>query len=391
MFTRRALITLAILLYSASQVGAATFDRVRDAAPASPDAKAAQYLYISIQDGQPQGYARYTIPDLQLVETAPNQSDSNVDFGKGGQSYFVSTATGQQQSGLAIFDWPLGSGSQPGNEEAYGLCPTPNVQNALVSAIYKDLLYVIQNCPSGGFVAAYKLGKKARMEQPVATFVGGNFGPGLSFPSAIVVDHDGGLYVGDLGAGVTYFAPHSTTPVVAWPTGQGGSLNQLFVDSKNNVWATQNGAGSNYTFLNDSSCILSPSGTSVRNRVALIFNGGAQLQNGILYSLPADDPNFNSNATFLAVDSKGRAYIALYQQTGHVLDYDPGAACPDTNLTLNLPNNSTPDVAVDGKNRYYVSNSASGTISEYNAGSTTVQNVGNTPGGNVLTMDISPK
>jgi streptogramin lyase len=333
---------------------------------------ATQYLYtvnVGGPSGEPAGYARYSLPDLKFLEMTPATGETNIAFGKGGLPYFVDAANGPQQTGFGVFAMPLSNGmGVPAVEQFYGLCGfgSGDIGSYKFATGPTGDFYAIQICTNN--VGEWKPAQNGKMENPFVTFSGGNIGPGKASPSAIGVDSNGGLYVGDAGGGVTYFKPGSKTPQVALPTGCcGGAIYQLTPDTNGNMWTTYDD-GPTSTFKNDNSCTIDPNGSIERSEVGEVFSRGKLVEH--LYSIPEADKKYNIDGTSIAVDSKGRAYLSLIVPNSSVLEYPPGTSCPDSTFNLNGQYLEDPQVAVDEQDRFYVTDSTKNSITAYNSAST---------------------
>jgi hypothetical protein len=333
-----------------------------------PNGKAAQYLYVynSGVPGEVTGeYARYSIPAFQLQETTVADGvGSPVAFGHGGEPVFLDEGT----SAFGVFAIPSGSGPQPGNELFSGV---PCYASSFATAP-NGHFFAVQYC--SGTVLEYtpKSQKGGGAKAPIASYTGGNYG-GMSQvgPTYAVVDKKGGLYVGDTGGGVTYFAKGSTSPSIAFPTGSGGYVNQMVVDDKGDVWSVHGPDATNVYFHDETSCVIDPSGTVVRHELAERFSNGVLVQQ--FYTSTSDSPTFATDGLSIAVDSKLRMYAGVAGPSYTVvLDYDPGKSCPDDTLAILGVHNANPQVAVDEKKNLYVTDYVDNTISAFKGGTTTM-------------------
>src|SRR5581483_7282369 len=167
------------------------------------------------------------------------------------------------------------------------------------------------------------------------------------------------------------FPAGSTTGTVAFPTNNGGSVNQMIVDSNGDVWSIHGPNATNVYFQDKTHCVLDPSGTVARNEVGERFHNGTLVQH--LYTATTDNKLFSDNGVSIAVDATGRVYTGNQNSSvpGVLMDYDPGQSCPNTNLSFAVGNGANPQVAVDREGNYYVTNYTDNTISSYTGGSKT--------------------
>ena len=332
------------------------------ARPLKPSAT--QYLYVynegspGVYSGQ---YARYSLPDLSLLETTVADGVGGpVAFGKGDAPYFVDEAA---QGGYALYLQPGGKGAVPGREVFYGI----PCQGSSLATGPTGNVYVVQYC--SGNVLEYSSSKKTgKPKKPIATYTGGNLGQSGVFPISAVVDLKGDLYVGDNHGGVTYFKAASTTGVVALASGSAGYVNQMVVDAKGDVW-TVHGSPPEVYFKDKTSCVPDPSGSIVRYEQGERFSKGTLAQH--LYTSTSDSPVLGTNGISIAVDSARRVYTGNMNTSddGVLVDFDPGSSCPNDALSFTLPTRAFPQVAVDAQRRFYVTDYNDNTISEYTGGS----------------------
>ena len=334
-------------------------------------AKTAQSLYVydSGVPGQISGeYARYTIPDLQLQETTAATGDgSPVAFGKKQAPYFTDEV---DPTGFGLYAIPSGSGAQPAVQQFSGI---PCYASSLATGPSGNF-YAVQYCSSEVLEFSSKPVQGGGAKKPIATYSGGNFGGNSPYgPTYAVVDKAGGLYVGDTGGGVTYWAKGSKTAVVAFPAGQGGDVNGMVADDKGDVWSIHGPNPTSVYFANATSCVIDPSGTVVRNELAERFSGGVLAQQ--FYTGVVDGPYAGSDGLSIAVDSKLRMYAGVGAPNDSVvLDYGAGESCPTDALAIVGAKGADPQVAVDAKKNLYVTDYVDNTISEYAGGSTTLRN-----------------
>jgi hypothetical protein len=146
---------------------------------------------------------------------------------------------------------------------------------------------------------------------------------------------------------VTFFAAGSKKGVVAFPTGSGGLVNQMVVDKNDDVWSIHGPNATAVYFANETTCKVDPSGTIVRNEFGERFSKGKLAQH--LYTATTDSKMFGDNGISIAIDSTGRIYTGSQNadSPGIVLDYNPGASCPNDNLSFTVPKNANPHLAVD--------------------------------------------
>ncbi len=345
-------------------------------APANPAVSQAlahpndtQYLYVyntgspGLYSGE---YVRYGLAKLNNLETtAATGVGSNEAFGKNNVPYFIDEAS--RGSGFAVYQQPVSKGVVPAKQQFYGI---PCDASALATGP-SDNFYAVQYCSTN--VLEYKPGvQNGKPKKPIATYTGGNLGQsGITNPTYAVVDPSGNLYVGDNAAGVTYFPAGSTTASVAFPTGNGGAVNQMIVDSNGDVWSIHGPNSANVYFQDKTHCVLDPSGSVIRNEVAERFHNGMLVQH--LYTATTDSKVFANNGLSIAIDSTGRIYTGN-QNNGVpavVTDYDPGHSCPNTSLSFTLEQGANPQVAVAATGTYYVTDQLSNTISAYDGGSKT--------------------
>ena len=174
-------------------------------------------------------YARYSLPGLKLEEeTEATGVASSVAFGTTGLPYFIDEAS---QGNYAVYLQPQKNGTVPAVEQFYGVpCQTPSLATGPTGKFYAT-----QYC--SGNVLEFSAGaQKGKPKKPIATYTGGNL-TGEVYPTYATVDRKGGLYVGDTGGGVTYFAPGSTKATTVFATGSSQQVSQMIVDSKDNVWS----------------------------------------------------------------------------------------------------------------------------------------------------------
>ncbi len=339
-------------------------------APESSRATASQYLYVyntGIPGSVPAQYARYSIPDLSVQETS--QADglaSQIAFGSNSQPYFVDEATGH--TGFAVYLLPIAKGAVNAKQLFYGIpCRAVSLSTGPTGNFYVD-----QYCSTDALEFT-PTKKKKNPKKPLATFKGGNLGKGgITGPTYVIVDPKGNLYVGDNGGGVTYFAAGSKRGVVAYKTGHGGYVNQMAVDKNGDVWSVHGPDTTAKYFKDATHCVLSKKGKYVRNEFGERFSNGKLVQT--LYTTISTSPLFSDNGVSIAVDSTGRVYTGNQNSSvpGVVLDFDPGASCPNDGLSLALDNGANPQVAVDATGTYYVTDYHDNTISAYTGGSTTL-------------------
>jgi hypothetical protein len=167
---------------------------------------------------------------------------------------------------------------------------------------------------------------------------------------------------------VTFFGAGSKKGVVAFPTGNGGYVNQMVVDKNDDVWSIHGPNATPVCFDNETTCKVDPSGKIVRNEFAERFSKGKLVQH--LYTATTDSKIFGDNGISIAVDSTGRIYTGSQNADapGIVLDYDPRASCPNDGLSFTLPKNANPHVAVDAGHRFYVTNYIDNQLSAYKDG-----------------------
>ena len=332
-------------------------------------------------------YVRYNLTKLKNLQTTSADGVASPEaFGNGGVPYFVDEVT--HGSGYAVYSQPLKAGAVPPKQQFYGI---PCQASALAIGPAGNF-YVVQYCSTN--VLEYKPGvQNNKPKKPIATYTGGNLGQGgLTNPTYAVVDPSENLYVGDNAAGVTYFPAGSTTGTVAFPTGNGGSVNQMIVDSNGDVWSIHGPNATNVYFQDKTHCVVDPSGTVVRNEVAERFHNGILAQH--LYTATTDNKVFANNGLSIAIDSTGRIYTGN-QNNGVpavVTDYNPGESCPNTGLSFTLEQGANPQVAVDATGTYYVTDQIGNTISQYTGGSKTrtkkiTQGMGLV---NIKTIAVSP-
>ncbi len=341
--------------------------------PAAPQTIArpndTQYLYV-YDTGSPGLYSgefvRYRLPNLKALETtAATGVASSEAFGKNNLPYFIDEATGE--SGYAVYQQPASPNTVPAKQQFYGV---PCQANALATGPTGNF-YAVQYCSTN--VLEFKPGVlNGKPKKPIATYTGGNLGQGgVTNPTYAVVDPQGNLYVGDNAAGVTYFPAGSTTGSVAFPTGNGGTVNQMIVDSNGDVWSIHGPNATNIYFQDKAHCVLDPSGTVARNEVGERFHQGTLVQH--LYTATTDSKLFSDNGISIAIDSTGRVYTGNQNNgvKGVVMDYDPAKSCPSTTLSFALDQGANPQVAVDALGRYYVTDQIDNTISAYTGGTKT--------------------
>ena len=327
-----------------------------------------QYLYVS-DTGSPGLYSaefvRYSLPKLKNLETTAADGVASTEaFGKNNLPYFIDEATG---GGFGVFLQPVSKGAVTEKQQFYGI---PCQANALATGPAGDF-YAVQYCSSN--VLEFKPGVlNGKPKKPIATYTGGNLGQsGTIGPTYAVVDPSGNLYVGDNAAGVTYFPAGSTTGTIAFPTHNGGNVNQMIVDSNGDVWSIHGPNATNVYFQDKTHCVLDPSGSVARNEIGERFHNGTLVQH--LYTAPTDSKLFSDNGLSIAIDSTGRVYTGS-QNSGIpavVADYNPGVSCPNTNLSFTLEQGANPQVAVDATGTYYVTDQIGNAIWAYNAGSKT--------------------
>jgi hypothetical protein len=348
----------AALAFDRSSVGAQTFGGT---------ANSSEYLY-TFNDGD-SAFARYSIPDLKLIEKTPasDKAATNLAFGNRGLPYYVDTAGMHGQSGYGVYEMPVGRQTVQPVLQFSGLCGDGDTEGVYTFATGPGgNFYAGQTCPAS--VKEYAPKKTDAPKKPIAIFEGGNIGPNLSYPTALAVDGKGDVYIGDAGGGITYFAMGSKTPAILIATGHSGAVYEMTVDSDDNVWSTV-ADGAESMFDNDKSCKIDPNGSIERTVVGMKFSGGALVEN--LYSVPAEDATYNSNTESIAVDSTGRAYLGVAVPNTSVLEFPAGSKCPDPSFQLNGVQFATPEIAVDRELRFYVTDNVHNTITEYASASTT--------------------
>jgi hypothetical protein len=180
-----------------------------------------------------------------------------------------------------------------------------------------------------------------------------------------VVDHLGNVYVGDTGGGVTFFAKGSTHPIVALPTGSSQPVTQIVVDAAGSVYSIHLADATPVHFADETHCVVDPSGSVTRYNLAERFAGSQFRQE--LYSAPTDSAYSASEGVSIAVDNRQRVYAGAFAVGGPsvVLNYAPRVSCPDLNLAFTLPQGANPQIAVDAKRRYYVSDAIDNQITAY--------------------------
>jgi hypothetical protein len=327
--------------------------------------KSAQYLYV-YNTGSPGLYygqrARYSLPDLKLQETTEaDGAASPVAFGTSGLPFFVDEAP---QGGFAVYLQPVKSGTVTEKEQFSGI---PCDSSSLATGPTGDF-YVVQYC--SGNVLEFSAGSKkgGTAKKPIATYAGGNL-TGDVLPTYATVDPKGGLYVGDNGGGVTYFAAGKTKGAIAFATGQSQAVTQMVVDSHGNVWSTHYPNPTLVYFKDKKTCVPDPSGSIKRDEQAEEFSKGTLVKH--LYSSTTDSPVYGAGGLSVAVDSSGRIYIGTQNSSddGVLIDYGPNQSCPDDSLSFVLPTRAFPQVAVDNQRRFYVTDYNDNTISAYEGGS----------------------
>ena len=329
----------------------------------------AQYLYV-YDTGSPGLYTgefvRYRLPKLtKVLETTVADGVASPEaFGKNNLPYFVDEAS---EGGYAVFQQPVSADTVPAKQQFYGI---PCNASSLATGPTGNF-YAVQYCSTN--VLEFKPGVlSGKPKKPIATYTGGNLGQGgTTNPTYAVVDPQGDLYVGDNAAGVTYFPAGSTTGSVAFPTGNGGQVNQMIVDSNGDVWSIHGPNPTNVYFQDKTHCVLDPSGTVARNEIGERFHQGTLVQH--LYTTTTDNTLFSDNGVSIAIDSTGRVYTGAQNNDipGVVADYDPAHSCPTTGLSFALDIGANPQVAVDALGRYYVTDYVDNTISAYTGGSKT--------------------
>ncbi|HLY00885.1 MAG TPA: hypothetical protein VKR56_00150 [Candidatus Cybelea sp.] len=330
-------------------------------------AKATQYLYVynegsaGLYTGE---YARYSLPDLSLLETTEADGVASPEaFGKDQLPYFIDEAA---QGGFAVYLQPVKNKVVPAVEQFYGV---PCQSTSLATGPTGDF-YAVQYC--SGNVLEYSPKKATnKAKKPIAQYTGGNLGlkSGTINPTYAAVDRKGDLYVGDNEGGVTYFAAGSTKGVIAFPTGNSGYVYQMIVDANGDVWSVHGPDPTQVYFRNKTSCVPDRSGTIERFEQAERFSKGRLVQH--LYTATSDSPVFAGDGLSIAIDSKGRIYIGNQDSSddGVLLDYNPGASCPTDGLSFVLPTRAFPQVAVDASGRYYITDYNDNSISVYEGGS----------------------
>jgi sugar lactone lactonase YvrE len=336
--------------------------------PGVVDTKSAtQYLYV-YNTGRPGSigalYDRYSIPNLALKESTPADGVAGPPaFGATGLLNFIDEAS---NGGFAAYQQPLSDGPVNADEQFYGV---PCQSNSLAIGPNKNL-YVSQYC-STNVLEYTPTPMKNKPKKPIATFTGGNLGKsGIIDPTAVAVDPDGNLYVGDNGAGVTYFAKGSKKGTIAFPTFSGGSVNQMVVDKNGDVWSVHGPNPTAVYFPDKTTCKPDPSGTIARNEYAERFSKGKLVQH--LYTSITTSKVFTDNGLSIAVDDSGRVYTGNQNSDvpGIVLDFEPGASCPNDALSFKVAKGANPQVAVDAAGRYYVTDYGNNAISVYTGGTT---------------------
>jgi hypothetical protein len=329
------------------------------------EAATAQYLYVH-NTGSPGVYtgefARYQLPGLGLLETtAVDGVASPQAFGPNGQAYFVDEAP---QGTFGVFQQPLGSGIVPAAEQFSGV---PCVSTSLATGTTGNI-YVVQYC--NGNVLEFKPGatKQGKPKKPIAAYTGGNLGSGKALPTYAAVDLKGDLFVGDNLGGVTFFAAGSKKAVVAYPLGHSQAITQIVVDAHDDVWSVHYADPTLYEFANATSCQPVSSGPVMRAEVGEHFVGGKFVDR--LYTAPTDSADYASQGLSVAVDSAQRVYVGAFDTDSPsvVTDYAPGQRCPNLALSVVMAQAADPQVAVDGMNRWYVSDQIDNTIASYKGG-----------------------
>jgi hypothetical protein len=321
-------------------------------------AKSAQYLYI-YNSAVPANYARYTLPELSLKETTSTDGVASPQtFDAKGLPYFADESS---NGGFGIFQQPVADGTVDAKQLFYGV----PCYSSSISIGPNGNFYVVQYCSTNvlEFTSSEETGKP---KKPVASYTGGNLGKsGDIGPTAAIVDRSGNLYVGDTAGGVTFFAAGSKKGVVAFATGNGGYVNQMVVDKNDDVWSIHGPNPAAVYFSNKTQCMLDPSGDVVRNEFAERFSKGKLAQH--LYTATTDSKMFGDNGLSIAIDSTGRIYTGSQNADapGIILDYNPGASCPNDSLSFTVPKNANPHVAVDAQHRFYVTDYIDNQISVY--------------------------
>ncbi len=362
---RAALLAFVFSIWGCS--AAPTVPSVTAQAPQAPLAmkKSAQYLYV-YNTGSPGlyhgEYARYSLPDLTLQETTvADGAASPVAFGTAGLPFFVDEAP---QGAFAVYLQPVKSGTVPAKEQFSGI---PCESSSLATGPTGNF-YVVQYCAGNvlEFAAGAKKGGNAK--KPIATYTGGNL-TGNVLPTYAAVDSKGGLYVGDNGGGVTYFAPGKTKGTVAFATGQSQAVTQMVVDSRGNVWSVHYPSPTLVYFKDKKTCVPDPNGSIARSEQAEEFSKGTLVKH--IYTSTTDSPVYASDGLSIAVDTAGRVYTGNQNSSddGVLVDFDPNQSCPNDGLSFVLPTRASPQVAVDAQRRFYVTDLNDNTISVYAGGS----------------------
>ncbi|HEY1428756.1 MAG TPA: hypothetical protein VGF18_04240, partial [Candidatus Tumulicola sp.] len=316
------------------------------------DAKnAAQYLYVynaGIPGTVGAVYDRYSIPGLVLKESSPADGVAGPPaFAASGLLNFIDEAN---NGGFAAYQQPIEKGTVNADELFYGI---PCQSNSLAIGPNGDL-FVSQYCSTNVFEYT-PAAQTSTPKIPVATYTGGNLGKsGIINPTAVAVDPQGGLYVGDSAAGVTYFPKGSKKGQIAFPTFSGGAVNQMVVDGNGDIWSVHGPNSTAVYFSDKTTCAPNPSGKIVRNEYAERFSKGKLAQH--LYTSTTDSKVFANNGISIAIDSTGRIYTGNQNSDvpGIVLDFEPGTSCPNDFLSFRVAKGASPQVAVDAKGRYYV-------------------------------------
>jgi hypothetical protein len=327
--------------------------------------KSAQYLYV-YNTGSPGVYygehARYSLPDLKLLETTVGDGvASPTAFGTAGSPFFVDEVP---QGYFGVYLQPVKNGTVPATEQFSGV---PCDSSSLATGPTGNF-YVVQYC--SGNVLEFSAGatKGGKAKKPIATYTGGNL-TGDVLPTYATVDLEGDLYVGDNGGGVTYFAAGKKKGAIAFATGQSQAVTQMVVDSHGNVWSTHDPNPTIVYFKDKKTCIPDPSGSIERDEEAEEFSKGTLVKH--LYSSTTDSPVYGPGGLSIAVDSAGRIYIGTQNGSdeGVLVDYDPSQSCPNDGLSFLLPTRAFPQVAVDKQRRLYLTDFNDNTISAYEGGS----------------------
>ena len=330
------------------------------AALAAPPPAAKQSLYVWETGTGTNGdatYVVYSLPSLKVEAYTPYYSFSNFFGAQKGHVYFADQGTmySFKKSKGAITPTPLFGASNSGG----------------VALDSRKHIYTVDsnNSTVDEYTGSAVAGGGTKTPLRVLPVPQG--------PQYLIVDHQDHLWV-VAGSNVIVFGSTGTTPIATFAYSQ--FVKDIVVDTTGAVWVLGTGDQVQYHFSNG--CTMDPNGSIVRFKIISKYVNLRDVSD--LYTEPSD----TNMVAQVAVDSTGRVY---YSAQNEIVDYDPGAQCPnDALLISNQPNYANDALAIDARNNLYAAiTQGPDTISVYPPASTTpVQVLTQTIAGTAVQMVV---